>query len=231
MRLRFDAVSVPRIGGVADDGEDACGFDEGAGLAVVCDGAGSQFASREWARCLVRRFIAEPEPLLYGDPAAWVTAAGADWRAGLDLHAAGDRVRRAANGGSGATIAAVRATTSPGGHLLDVSAVGDTCVYVVRDGRPHFAHPIAVSGEFPARPPLVTTWDTDPPARASLELRTGDTVILATDATARWAATRPAGDWEKLVRLTIAHLADLLTRRRDRGEIADDDLTLLRGFA
>lgn len=228
MRLHCDVVCVPRSDGIDARGQDAYGFDEHAGLAAVCDGAGSLFAAGDWARCLVRRFVADPEPLLYGDPGPWVAEAAADWRAGLDLDTAGDRVRRAAAGGSGATIAAIRGVSHPAGYRLDVAAVGDTCVYVVRRGRLRFAHPLGPGDTFPARPQLVTANDPDPPARTSEELQSGDTVVIATDATARWATGHGAKLWPELTTLPADRLAHTLAQRRSDGEIADDDLTLVR---
>jgi|GEM_PF-2892664 hypothetical protein len=228
MRLHCDVVCVPRPDGIDPRGQDAYGFDERAGLVAVCDGAGSLFAAGDWARCLVRRFVADPEPLLYGDPGPWVAAAAADWRAGLDLDTAGDRVRRAAAGGSGATIAAIRGVPHPDGYRLDVAAVGDTFVFVVRRGLLCLAHPPLPGDTFPARPQLVTTSDPDPPARTSVELQPGDTIAIATDATARWVTGRGATFWPELATLPADRLAHALARRRDEGEIADDDLTLVR---
>jgi len=235
------AFSLPRPQGSHPDGEDAYGFDELRGRFVISDGAGSAFASRAWARTLVRRFIDDPGPML--EPAgtslsSWHSHAVDDWRAGLNVKT--DRLRRAAAIGSAATLLGVHISysphTDPSGqrHLgpacetrWHAAAIGDSCLYLVREGRPEVSFPIALGQPFPVAPDLLHTNQVIDPVSISGTLTPGDTLLLATDALSRWASSGPPSIWPWLTVADPGELAAVLGESRSRGDIDDDDLTLL----
>lgn len=224
--LTCDAIALPRPDGPYPDGEDAYGFDEPGMLLAVSDGAGSAFASRLWARILVRRFLDDPRPALDDDAGDWLAAAGADWTAGLDLGRS-PRLARKAAGGSGATLLGV-AVTGTGWQAV---AAGDTCLFHLREDRLVTAFPHTEPEQLDRAPVLVHTSAPTPLTTASGDLRPGDRLLVATDALARWmlaeAATDP-GVWRWLALANPAMAAADLTEARARGVIADDDITLLR---
>jgi hypothetical protein len=90
--------------------------------------------------------------------------------------------------GSFATLLGV---TVSEGHWCAI-AVGDTCLFHVRDGAMLSSFPYTASAEFSARPVLVCTaaWAAQSMADAihlaEGELRTGDVIVMATDGLAQW---------------------------------------------
>jgi hypothetical protein len=121
------------------------------------------------------------------------------------------------------------------------SGLGDSCLFQVRDEQLLASFPISDGGEFSYQPPLLPSKGVDSEAlRNNISLHEGewergDSFYLATDALAAWfletveARGRP---WEPLRDLDTQDaeldFSEWVDERRDRGEMHDDDTTLVR---
>jgi hypothetical protein len=120
-------------------------------------------------------------------------------------------------------------------------ALGDSCIFQVRDELLYASFPISEASSFSYQPPLLGSRGIeDAPLRRHVRLMTcdwesGDSFYLMTDALAAWflrlndSSGRP---WEPLrdMDTTDAELefADWVEEQRDRNQLNNDDTTLVR---
>ncbi len=115
-------------------------------------------------------------------------------------------------------------------------AIGDTCLFQIRDGAVLQAFPLERPEDFDQRPWLLSSIpDKNRGLAARIRTaegraRSGDTFLLATDALSRWFLA--SGGWRKVLRLCDAScdhqaFADLVDEERHAGQLEDDDSTLL----
>ncbi len=117
-------------------------------------------------------------------------------------------------------------------------AIGDSCVFQVRDSALHVAFPIDRAEQFNSRPVLLSSnpannervWDAI--AVQEGDCLPGDIFLFATDALSHWilgeveAGRRP---WETLCDLrSHAAFVELMTRLRESHTMRNDDVTLVR---
>ena len=130
------------------------------------------------------------------------------------------------------------ATSARGTQRWRAVAIGDSCLFQVRDRALHVAFPIDRAEQFNSRPVLLSSnpanndrvWD-------AIALREGDGLpgdifLFATDALSHWilgeaeAGRRP---WETLCDLrSHAAFVELMTRLRESHAMRNDDVTLVR---
>jgi hypothetical protein len=124
---------------------------------------------------------------------------------------------------------------------LLVTALGDACLFQIRDDTLITAFPIDDPAAFDTRPGLAPSRPVDP-ARIGAhvvalrtEWREGDRLLMASDALAQWflAQTRVGGrPWRTLADLDtdadIGGFAALVNGCRANGSLKNDDTTLLR---
>lgn len=244
------AFRMPKLGDDDSEWEDAFAFDEARGLAAIADGASEGIFSRAWSALLCESLVAEPLDL--SDPAAVaerLLSLRAAWLRRIDYpsrrytqQAKVDRI------GAAATVVLLRvgprtepensdalATEAPDDPFdWRVWAVGDSCLFHVRDGRLLASVPVAASSDFGLAPALLRTRaDTTLPScvKAVGTCRPGDLLVLATDAVAQSLLRavedgRPP-DWARYQDLDpAAWRGEIDALRRDR-RIVNDDSTLL----
>ncbi|MEJ2857908.1 MULTISPECIES: protein phosphatase 2C domain-containing protein [unclassified Saccharothrix] len=238
---------VPKRGNTERECEDSGRVRDTGGtvLAAVADGASESLLSGEWADLLTASLLdAAPDVLDDADRfAAALVDAGRSWRAWLDDYVAG---REAAgrpiawyeqpklDRGPHATVLAARFASG----RWDAAALGDSCLFHVRDDRLECAFPLVEPGQFDNSPPLVNafTRDTALLARhvrtASGRIEPGDEFFLCTDAIAEWflreagAGRRP---WRVLRGFAADHdgFAAWLDAVREEGLMRNDDVTVV----
>ncbi|MFI8992679.1 protein phosphatase 2C domain-containing protein [Streptomyces sp. NPDC053542] len=233
-------MGLPKTPG--EPSEDAAAHDLGLGRVAVADGASRALGSGAWAQCLVHRFVTAP-PRGF-DPVrlrTWATAAADDWAAGVDLPSDAppylvDAVAR----GSAATLLGILVDPSPAGTnsvWWRAVAIGDTCLFALRNDSVVEAFPLDEPGQFNSTPALIPTAATAL-AKAFHRPRTtrgacgvGDSLLVMTDALARWTLRRAAQDggvWRFLSRVERTRFEDTVRTLRDRQEVEADDITFLR---
>ncbi|MGI5400592.1 hypothetical protein ACQEVG_14260 [Streptomyces sp. CA-135486] len=243
--LRCEALVVPK--GRASECEDAHAWN--AHRAAVCDGASRAFASGRWATVLAQEFLVTELDLSGGKETRVLDGWLAQIRRRWDEQTASATdvpvyVRDALARGSAATFLGVEthdvSSDLPGATpLLEYRAfaVGDSCLFHLRDGWPVEVFPLDRAEQFDTHPALV-------PTRAELlgslervlRLTSGvcgpdDTLLLATDALAEWALRSAGGCSGVWTFLEGADEAEFDARVRDLREkrmMTADDVSLIR---
>ena len=116
------------------------------------------------------------------------------------------------------------------------AAMGDTCLFHVRDGRLRAAFPVSESGSFGTSPALLGSGDTDPgPIVDHVRLARGtvaegDDFFVCTDAMAAWFLSRSeegGKPWETLRDLSEIGFAEWVDEARRTSGLHNDDVTLV----
>jgi hypothetical protein len=116
------------------------------------------------------------------------------------------------------------------------AALGDTCLFHVRDGKLQTAFPLSHSADFGTSPALLGTLDANPDLIAqrvqlnSGPVAEGDDFFLCTDALAAWfLAHVEKGDrpWEMLRDLTDLNFEDWVAEARHADGLRNDDVTIV----
>lgn len=113
---------------------------------------------------------------------------------------------------------------------LQIQAVGDTCVFVVRDDMLVFAFPFDSAEHFSTLPTLVPTRGTLPEVRhTSFLLQPSDLVLFATDALAAWfLREQDRQPWRALLALqNESDFARWVQSLRSASRMALDDTTAI----
>ena len=116
------------------------------------------------------------------------------------------------------------------------AAIGDTCLFHVRDGRLRAAFPLSESGSFGTSPALLGSCDADPgPIADHVRLAggtvaEGDDFFVCTDAMAAWFLSRSeegGKPWETLRDLSEIGFAEWVREARRTSGLHNDDVTLV----
>ncbi|HKI34016.1 MAG TPA: protein phosphatase 2C domain-containing protein [Gemmataceae bacterium] len=222
------ALSLPKRGNAADEYEDAFAADSPAGRFAVADGASESSFAGLWARLLVEGFV-RPAP-------GWLDAARRSWAAGVGGQPLPWYAEAKRDDGAFATLLGLVV----GDGRWHALAVGDSCLFQVRQDRLIEAFPLRRSAEFGNRPLLIGS---RPPVAPASEVRAegrggwqpADRFLLMTDALAQWFLRRhEAGDrpWEELTRLPTKPdasdaFATWVEERRRHDGLRNDDVTLV----
>jgi len=115
-------------------------------------------------------------------------------------------------------------------------AVGDVCLFHVRDDRLLCAKPVERPEDFGVQPALVATSRSYPgPGIETLvewtgEIAAGDLLVLASDAVAHWflvAAGQGGRPWRCIVEASEDEFATLVARLRQENQMRNDDVTVV----
>jgi hypothetical protein len=268
--LRYREFRLPRRGAGMEECQDAAAANPGQGRFAIADGASESYSPGLWAKLLVETFVvAESRTGLSSWLAAlrqkWDSLVEAErgptpppmpwylegqYRQGAFATFLGlvlqENVEREAWGGEREEPEATPHASRPTPHAVQgwhwqALAVGDSCLFQVREGRLLESFPLSRSDEFGSMPWLVGSRTTEAVAQSQSVTRKGevlpqDRLWLMTDALAQWflrqveAGARP---WEEMDRLMsagpgaddefAAWIEDLRTRR----QLRNDDVTLM----
>jgi hypothetical protein len=240
--IRWRSFALHREGNQPDEYEDAFAGNPRSGRFAVADGASESSFAGLWAKLLAEGFIAGRR-----QPAAdsWFTPLRRGWAEEvdhLDLDWFAEEKRQL---GAFATFLGLSLNKPRAGEegRWRALAVGDCCLFQVRDNRLTAAFPLRRSADFNNRPPLLCSRAVgDDPANQLSRARkrvgrwkAGDRFFLMTDALAQWFLRRREEGrrpWQALARRlagpdTAAGLTAFVGRLRRRGALANDDVTLL----
>ena len=244
--------SCAKAGNQPSENEDACrasipepgGSSAWTARLAIADGATEAAFSREWARLLVDRFV-DGAPLdvdrLSGETFThWLEPCREQWnrdalRRNIPWHG-----RAKVKQGAMATFCGIniRSTADGGSLAWQALAIGDCCLFIVREGRLHTAFPVDDPAQFGNTPSLLgsnaanSVW-TGQMQRKTGECRRGDLVVLATDAVACWVLAQerrrddPWSTLRELCRERPDHREGWVVDRRADGAMRNDDATLL----
>ena len=248
MPLMFDDVKVFQLPRDVNDpaaNEDSYCCDEHHPVAAVADGVAGGIFSDRWAAILTSAVFAAPPNL---DDAecfrAWLAECRSRWSQGIDLAKLGyfHRRRLTQVRGGYATLLWLEAAPAAEGSLDDgdfgwkSAAVGDCCLFHVRDGRLLKSFPIETSEAFGLQPPSLGSADSDEDELFKFErwegsCRTGDLFALCSDAIAcTLIQTLEKGDsvdWDSIARMDEPEWTNWVVGMREAQRIRFDDTTMV----
>lgn len=232
--------SVSKAGNRERENEDSSARCERLGRFALSDGASAAVRAKDWSDLLVRSYCSEPLPHTPVEAAAWVGRAAAAMPASAQSGVPDYLAARMAAKPSFATLCGFvlgPSSRKSGSRTWEAVAVGDSCLFHLRDGVCIESFPITSYTEFNDNPPLLST-SSEQTASALRHLRTtsgvympGDTLLLCTDAVAEWALRESAVTqevWSILAAIDHQRFQLLIETLRDADAIENDDCTLLR---
>lgn len=237
---------APKAGNRMDEYEDASGVANSVRTLntriAVTDGASESAFAGRWAQILANAFVGGSLDLSNPseqDLTEWLQPCEQKW----NLSVPWDRIpwhgEAKARFGALATLLAVTVDLVPNsrGELTwHALSVGDCCLFIIRHNELYVSFPLDSSGQLNNTPPLICSnpsnnrglWSTA--ARQHGELRSGDVLILTTDAVAGWILDRSeAGDkpWDTLLSLTATEWEGWVQKRRAERSLKNDDTTAI----
>lgn len=249
LSLRSWQLQLPKGGEKAEDCEDASATDPERGRFAVADGAAGSSFSALWARLLVEEFVRgrKPQPAPWGD---WLPAVQQRWSEAVAGRAGNQAAPwyvedRLQQGAFAAFLGLVldEVNTWRGGRRWRwrAVAIGDCCLFQVRDGRLIQAGPLVRSKDFGNTPWLVGSRSlldktlTKKTTQQKGDWQPHDRFWLMTDALALWCwqqietGYKP---WKELDRLFLAAdphraFAEWIHGLRQERQMRNDDVTLV----
>lgn len=235
--IPWQTFALHKRGHRPEEYEDAYAGDPLTGRFAVADGASQSSFADLWAKLLVDGFV---QPAVKDNPEeTWLAPLREQWAAAVDdreLTWYGEEKREL---GAFATFLGLRIARSKEGRggRWKASAVGDSCLFQVRDDELITAFPLGRSEDFGLSPALIGSRPVKVEVRPKVEWgrwQPGDWFFLTTDALAQWFLARhEAGKqpWRSLAwRLGQkdgeAELTAYLEQLRDKKELRNDDVTL-----
>jgi hypothetical protein len=249
LTIRSWQFRLPKRGERAEDNEDAADADPARGRFAIADGAAGSSFSALWARMLVEEFVHSPktQPRPWAD---WLPAVQKRWSVAVGHRRSNaptpwflaDRIQQGAFAAF-LGVALDEVSTWRGGKRKRwrALAIGDSCLFQIRDGKLLSAVPVARAKDFGNTPWLVGS--------RSLPERTvskqgaiwkgdwqgNDRLWLMTDALAQWflqqneAGKKPWKEMDALLWAVDpkAAFTAWIDGLRDKKRIRNDDVTLL----
>lgn len=233
--LDIQVRTTPKAGNTESQNEDAAAIGPKLRRVAIADGASEGWQSGPWAKVLATSYVrTPPEPDSFDD---WVLAVreqapkteSKSWYA----------EEKAALGSFGTLLGLAFEDTKDGGVRWRCVAVGDSCLFQLREAKLVAKFPVESVADFSNRPKLVGSVPASPMPEADwfagrAELR--DVFYLLTDALAEWfllsrnANGQPEAELERVTDSSRppAAFANWIKSLRDTKAIRNDDCTALR---
>lgn len=236
-----------KAGNRPDECEDAdrTVYPAGGGQARIAlsDGASESAFARPWAQILSCAFVRRPLDLSSLDEHSlegWLRPCEEQWNSAVPWERIPWHGEAKTRAGAMATLLGISIERNPrpaGGVPWHAVAVGDCCLFVVRDGALALSFPLEESGQFNITPALICSnpanngrlWTHVHQCRG--ECLPGDVMILASDALACWLLQEwesGGKPWETLLALgSDKEWEDWVQARRSDRSMRNDDTTLI----
>jgi hypothetical protein len=221
--------------------EDAFEIDNQRGLAAVCDGASSTIFSGRWSAMIAKGVVWDTPPVHDAQAMqVWLKRYREAWSSSIDETALAWHQKPKLLDGAATTVLWVQLSplAMPGTqplHRLQVFAVGDCCLFHVRDGQLLRTFPITESQRFDAHPQVLRSVfkRSDAVSFAPLDdqCRDGDWLVLCTDALAAWLMRQAESgqplDWQAYWNMSAMDWQQWIVGLRQANQIRYDDSTLV----
>ncbi|PZU94728.1 MAG: hypothetical protein DCE90_14415 [Pseudanabaena sp.] len=227
----FQSFLTQKAGNDLTECEDAWAYAEHDQMFVISisDGATESSFAKEWASEMVTTFV--NDQAAFSDTTKWLSDLQARWQLWLSQQSLPWFAKRKAEQGAYATFLSLQVSKNLSWQAI---AVGDSCLFVVRDNCLQQSFPLQSSNDFSNRPNLVGTNSNlgkGSILRVCGNAKAGDRFYLATDAIACWIMQQIEANqnpWVKLEKLDVSDkFAAWVNELRDRHAIVNDDTTLL----
>jgi len=224
-----------------EQNQDAWAFDRKRGVAAIADGVSSSLFARQWSRILTEAAIAEsPDPDDKEAFGRWLARCRAAWSGRIDASRLAWFQKAKMREGAFSTLLWLALRPKPGaprgtGRLVG-HAVGDSCLFLVREGKTRLSFPIKCASQLEANPMVLGSVDLKRDelvtfARIDEECCVGDLVVLATDAVADWVLRRleDGGEpnWADYWTMAEDAWQGEVTALREQRQMRYDDATLV----
>jgi len=226
--------SIQKAGNDISECEDAWDYAEHREIFAIAisDGATESSFAKEWANEMVKTFVnLDQQSQICHDLTRWLSGSQDRWQSWLSQQALPWFAKRKAEQGAYATFLSLQVSSDLSWQAI---AVGDSCLFVVRDNCLQQSFPLQNSHEFGNCPDLVGTISSLRKGNILKVIgnaKAGDRFYLATDAIACWIMKQIEANqnpWVKLMQLdSLDKFAVWVNELRDRHEIVNDDTTLL----
>lgn len=260
MEPQIQAYWVPKLGNSAEEYEDAFAYSVPDGLFAIADGATESSYADRWARDLVDQYVTTPPEVSAPKTAfaEWLAPMQARWKAGIDWENLPWFAEEKAKTGAFATFLGLRVydpEQTRKASLLERAAamfrkhedsqmwrwkafaVGDSCLFQIREDKLIACFPITKPEDFNSRPVLLCSNSANNSSVwAEVKFQEGDCkgddlFILATDAVAKWfLEQRDAGGkpWEILTGIrSQMEFHDWVAKLRADKTMRNDDATVV----
>lgn len=222
-----------------EENQDAVSTDASRGRAAIADGVASSLFAGAWARTLVEAATYDPPNL--DDPEAlarWLVLRREAWAAQVRLDRLAWHQKPKLREGAFSTLLWLQlaAGDHADAYRLQAWAIGDTCLFLVRAGQLVRSFPIQEVEQFETSPLAIGSIDRNHDRllefqRMQADCRTGDWLVLATDAMAAWVlracqSGRPP-HWDEFWEMGEDPWRERIGALRAERELRYDDTTLL----
>lgn len=233
-RLLCQVFSLSKRGNRVEENEDACAHNAVDGRFAIADGATESSFAGQWARLLVDEFVKAATP---SEWAGWLPGLQARWAATVDHQPMPWYAETKVQQGAFATFLGVVVEED----CWRAVAVGDSCLFHLRNGTVRCAFPVQRSEDFGSAPWLIGSRGFNPASMIAKELRqeddwrAGDRLWLMTDALSQWFLQRLEADkksWHELAALLeqkdpAGAFTALVAKLRGSQALRNDDVTWL----
>lgn len=236
-----DPLWLPKEGEDPDEYADAFAINLGTRRLAVSDGASDALFSGRWARLLVEAFTTAPALPLLETLQSWLNPWAQKWVSEVPWEQLPYYAERKALRGAFATLLVLaleypREDSNPLKNEWFALALGDSCLFQIREDALLIAFPIEKADDFNNVPPLLgTRGDYNQGVLETIrttrgEYEPGDTFLLTSDALAKWfLRSYEAGEmpWKILRRLSKRGFEWFVAKLRQDRAMRNDDVTLL----
>jgi hypothetical protein len=225
--LAWRAFSMPKAGHSKEEYEDAFAANPAKGRFAIADGASESAYAGPWADLLVKGFVSNP-----GNGSRWLTDARKIWHETFQARQLSWFAEEKFLEGAYATFLGVAFHGEmPRWQAL---AVGDSCLFHVRDHQMLQAFPVRHAKAFGNRPRLIGSRKASKAVtrmQREGDWQKGDRLFLMTDALAHWFLEKVENHqepWKEV--LTVANqeaFESWVIGKRKSQEMRNDDVTLV----
>jgi hypothetical protein len=225
--LAWRVFSTPKAGHNCDEYEDAFAGDPASGRFAIADGASESSFAGAWADLLAKGFTHNSTFWPEGLPGARQA-----WCERFKDHPFTWYTEEKFNDGAFAAFLGISFEDSH--EQWHAVAVGDCCLFQVRDERLLLAFPVEQSSAFCNQPDLLGSRQSSkeiPLATAEGDWQPSDHMFLITDALAQWFLQQTENDeepWQEILAVTTqAEFETWISGMRASKELRNDDVTLV----
>jgi hypothetical protein len=233
---------APKRGSDASECEDALSVNADRLRFCIADGATEGFASRRWARLIVKHWTRSKRPILTSEQlTSWAAALGSRFDRYWQRRPLPWFAEEKARSGAFAAFVGLGFLESNGQFHWQAIAIGDACLVVWRQDAIVASFPLEDPEAFGFRPILLPS-DRSAQARIleKIEVRSapaapGDSFFLMTDAVAVWFLRAAKSAPEEIARLDdllqcadYSALCEFIDEARTNGTLRNDDVGIVR---
>ncbi len=244
MRFESQAYWLSKDSAYPDEYQDAFRLDSQRGIAAIADGVSSAIFSGPWARILTEATVLDPpQPDDTTTFQAWLSRQRAIWSGQIDQSRLTWRERPKMVDGAMSTLLWIELTPlsddesrTPDGYRLHGHAIGDCCLFHIRDRQLLSSFPMTAAAEFGLNPAVLGSINRKCDHLIEFQVMDGkcypsDLLVLCSDAIALWAMNRyEAGesvDWEEYWNMPDEVWREEIFAHRVANAMRFDDSTLV----